>query len=158
MLSIVGMEPDAAADAIRLRLGDAAAAELATDMRQIMNRAHSPIWRMVFEDSGGDIEYADTICTYLALALSNFAGYSTKFTRWQHQKELTASTFDGHWFSMRWDFAEVNPFSDRGGSFLSRVDYLATVIETLPPDVLAGKAHQAHAAEIADILETLTNG
>ena len=143
--------PGDAADAVRDGLGDAAAAELAADMRVIMSRARSPIWRLIFEDSGGDIEYADTVRTYLALALSNVAVHSSAFARWQTQKEGVTSPFDGHWFAMKWDYAEANPFRDGGDGYISKVDYLANAVKNSPSDVLDGTVHQAHAAAVTNI-------
>ena len=149
---ILAMPPAGAADAIRDGLGDAAAAELAADRRVIMSRARSPIWRLVFEDSGGDTQYADTLRTYLALALSHFSGHSRAFARWQTQKEGGTSPFGGHWFAMKWDHAEANPFRDDGDGFISRVDHLANAVENSPSDVLDGTVHQARAAAVTNIL------
>ena len=149
---ILAMPPAGAADAIRDRLGDAAAAELAADMRVIMSRARSPIWRLVFEDSGGDIEYTDTVRTYLALALSHFSGHSSAFARWRTPKEGVTSPFGGHWLAMKWDYAEADPFRDGGDGFISRVDHLANAVKNSPSDVLDGTVHQAHAAAVTNIL------
>ena len=133
--------PDEFARQVVELIGQEQAAQLRRDMEYVMERAKSPLWRKVFEDCG-DPEYADAIYTYLSMAVSNFANFSSSFCRWENRTEKVTGVFSMHAIPMIWDYAEVNPYSDVGGSFMSRVEYMAKAVERLPADVNQGHAYQ----------------
>ena len=73
-------------------------------------------------------ERADAIQTYLALAVSNAAAYSSTLNTWENQGEKTRGVSGGHWIPMTWDFAESNP-DDRMGR---NIENICRVLMRLP--------------------------
>ena len=61
--------------------------------------------------------YSDAIATYLGLGVSRYADYQTSFGRWQVGSEGFSGMYSRQAIPMVWDYPEINPFSDRGGSF-----------------------------------------
>lgn len=59
---------------------------------------------------GENDEYADAICTYLALAVSRAATGGCSFAWWQNSGDFVAQVFTRQAISMIWDFAEANFF------------------------------------------------
>ena len=89
-------------------------------------------------------EYADAICTYLALAIGRTAESSCSFTWWENLGEKIPPLFSRQAISMIWDFVEGNPFSNSSQNWNSQVEWIAKVIENLPASANTGKAYQAN--------------
>ncbi len=94
---------------------------------------------------GADEAYADTICTYLALAVGKTADRGSSFTTWDISRDIR-SVFARQAIAMVWDFAESNPLSDSTGNWMSHIEWIARVVERLPISVNTGEAHQADAS------------
>ena len=94
---------------------------------------------------GTDEAYANTICTYLALAIGKTADRGSSFTTWDISRDIR-SVFARQAIAMAWDFAETNPLSGSTGNWMSHIEWIAKVVERLPADVNAGEAHQADAS------------
>ena len=135
--------PDEFAKQVVELIGEEQAAQLRRDMEYVMERAKSPLWRKVFQDCG-DPEYADAICTYLAMAVSNSTNYSSQFNSWDNQGERLRGVFGRQGIPVVWDYAEANPFM----TFDRAIEKMARVLERLPADTNTGMAYQALAQEM----------
>lgn len=91
-------------------------------------------------------EYADTVCTYLALAVSRMVNSCSSFNLWQNLGDKVAQVFTRQALSMIWDFAEVNPFSTSTQNWMAQIEWIAQVIERLPSETNGGQAIQADAS------------
>ena len=103
------------------------------------------VQRQVIED-GADLEYANAILTYLALAIGRNTDSCSKFSTWQNVGDFVAHVFSRQRIAMVWDFAEANPFSESTQNWMGNVQWVSEVIERLPPNVNSGEARQADAA------------
>ena len=90
-------------------------------------------------------EYADAICTYLALAIGRTTESSCSFTWWLNSHEAIPALFSRQVISMTWDFVEGNPFSNSTQNWTSQVEWIAKVIENLPTSANVGEVYQADA-------------
>lgn len=88
--------------------------------------------------------YADAVATYLALAVSRLADYSSSICTWDKSRDTPRNVFSRQAIPMVWDFAEVNPFSNSSGNFLGQVEWVAKATEHSPAR-LAGIASQVPA-------------
>ena len=82
--------------------------------------------------------YSDAIATYLGLAVSRYADYQTSFGRWQVGSEGFSGMYSRQAIPMMWDYPEINPFSDRGGSFsnlFARTAEPIAALRTHPPGI-----------------------
>ena len=98
----------------------------------------------IIQDGATD-EYADALCTYLALAIGRVAESSCMFARWQ-SAESVAPIFARQAIGMLWDFAEANLFSSSTQNWMSQIKWVADVIEHLPASANISKVYQADAA------------
>lgn len=75
-------------------------------------------------ESGGSegLAYADSIATYLALAVDKLADLNNSLARWESVAECPRQLFGRHAVPMIWDFAEANPFGSSSGSFRTILD------------------------------------
>ena len=105
------------------------------------------VGELVMRD-GADEEYANAICTYLALAVGKNADYCSSFATWGISRETLRNIFSIQAIPMVWDFAESNPFSNSTGNWLAHVEWVSKAVERLPAPVNAGQAHQADASTI----------
>lgn len=97
------------------------------------------------QDGGsGAVAYADAIATYLALAVSRLADYSSNICTWNSAGEKMRNVFSRQAIPMAWDFAEVNPFSNSSGNFLAQVEWTAKAVAHTPARG-KGSTHQAPA-------------
>ncbi len=98
---------------------------------------------------GADEDYADAICTYLALAVGKTAHGCTSFNRWLNSSASVVGLFSRQAISMIWDFAESNILADYAQRWKSHVETVAKSLENLPKDVNPGNAFQADASNTA---------
>ena len=105
-----------------------------------------PETRALMLKGGADDEYADAICTYIALAVRRSANSCSSFARWQNSGDFVAGVFARQAIPMLWDFAEANLFCTSTQNWMAQVEWIARVIEQLPPNVNAGEAYQADAS------------
>lgn len=76
--------------------------------------------------------YADAVATYLALAVSRFTNVGSSLAGWMNDRGAIRESFSRQSIAMSWDFVEVNPFGDFGGTFIAGVERIARVIQRLP--------------------------
>ncbi len=95
---------------------------------------------------GADQQYADTLSTYLALAIGKTTDMCSVFTTWHLSGEKMRNLFARQTIPMVWDFSDVNLFSDSSGNWMAHIEWIARVVERFPLDVNSGEAHQADAS------------
>ena len=95
---------------------------------------------------GADEEYANAVCTYLALAVGREADMCCSFDRWHNSGEKVTGVFGRQAIPMIWDFAESNPFSGSTGNWMAHIEWIAKVVERFPTDTNSGKVYQADAS------------
>ena len=105
-----------------------------------------PEIRSLILEHGASVEYADAICTYLALAIGKMTNRGSSFTLWDALTEKLVQVFGRQGIPMVWDFAEGNPFSTSTGNWIGQIDYVSKVVERLPGNINSGKAYQADAS------------
>ena len=102
--------------------------------------------REMVRQHGDNDEYADAICTYLALAIGRTANSGSSFARWQNSGDFVAGVFARQTISMMWDFAESNPFCSSSQNWMAQIEWIAEVVKRLPADANGGAVHQADAS------------
>ena len=102
--------------------------------------------RALILEQRASAEYADAVCTYLALAISKTTNRGSSCTFWDASTEKLVQIFGRQSIPMVWDFAEVNPFSTSTGNYIGQSEYVAKVVERLPTDANSGKVYQADAS------------
>ena len=105
-----------------------------------------PEIRALIVKHGAPNEYADAVCTYLALAIGRKANASSNFSTWQNAGDKVSSVFKLPGLPMVWDFAEVNPFSSSTNNWMAQVDWVSRIVKRLPSHVNASQVHQADAS------------
>jgi putative DNA methylase len=89
--------------------------------------------------------YADAIKTYLAFAVDKCSMYGCSLVPWYAKEDRPSMLFSRQAISMVWDFTEVNPFTDIGGSLLKSVEIVADSIPSIP-NAVSGYVSQRDAA------------
>ena len=95
---------------------------------------------------GGSSDYANVVCTYLALAVGRLANSGSRHARWQNSGDFVAGVFAMPTIPMVWDFAESNPFCTATQNWTAQIDWIAKVVERLPREVNTSTVHQADAS------------
>jgi len=93
----------------------------------------------------GAIAYADALGVYLAFAEDKTAEYGCTIVPWYSKEDRPKGLFARQAIPMVWDYAEVNPLSDIGGSFAASVEIVAGALSGCAPSGPAGKASQGDA-------------
>jgi putative DNA methylase len=84
------------------------------------------------ESGGSDAEaYADAVVTYLAFALSKLADYGNSLAVWFPKEDRPKNLFARQVIPMVWDFPEVNPLTDIGGSWTRCLKVVTEAFEEL---------------------------
>ena len=94
---------------------------------------------------GAESHYADSVCTYLALAVGKTAETNCRFSYWEASGTFIAPTFTRQALQMTWNFSESNPFSNSTQNWMAQVEWIAKVIENLPESANQGEVYQADA-------------
>ena len=93
----------------------------------------------------GSFAYADTVCTYLAFAVSKAADRNSSLCFWETAMDRLRGTFGRQVLPMIWDYAETNPFAGAGGDIYGTAHSLCEVLDNLSSSV-HGFASQANAS------------
>lgn len=119
----------------------------------------SQVQKWIVRD-GGDSDQVAAITSILAICVSKLAMANSTQTRWKLDHRNGSSYvqpgFGRQAFPMVWDFAEVNPLIDVGGSWSSQVNALVSGFKALPRDVVPGKVFQADARIAGSLVEAGT--
>ena len=94
----------------------------------------------------GAVAYADAISLYLAFAVDKYAVYGNSLVPWYSKEGRTSMLFGQQVVSMVWDYTEVNPFSNVGGSIGKSVEIVAGALDGLPRHAVPGTAAQRDAS------------
>jgi putative DNA methylase len=76
--------------------------------------------------------YADSIATYLALAVGRLADIQNSLCRWENTKTQVRNLFSRQAISMIWDFGENNLFGDAAGDFGVSLGNLLRALRAVP--------------------------
>ena len=91
--------------------------------------------------------YANTITTFLALAVDRCADFNNSCCRWSASNQKVMNLFGRAAIPMVWDFAEANAIGESVGGWSTCSDYVADCVEVLGAgSSQLGRAHQADAA------------
>ncbi|NVC22190.1 DUF1156 domain-containing protein [Kocuria salina] len=98
------------------------------------------------ENGGTGAEaYADSIATYMALAVSRESNASSSICGWDSSLNKIRNVFSRQAIPMTWDYAEANVFSTWSGGFVTQTSGMADSLDRLPANGLSF-AEQADAA------------
>jgi putative DNA methylase len=89
--------------------------------------------------------YADAIATLLAFCVDKTAEYGCTIVPWYAKEDRPKGLFARQAIPMVWDYAEVNPLANIGGSFEPSVNIVAGSLNGCPIGKVAGKARQLDA-------------
>lgn len=98
------------------------------------------------DGGSGATAYAEAISVYLACAIGRAADYWNTLTSWESGGEFVAHAFTKHALPIVWDYGEINPLTDGGGSWSSALSWIARVIDLLPANA-PGHVFQLDAAK-----------
>lgn len=84
------------------------------------------------DGGSGATAYAEAVSVYLACAIGRAADYWNTLTSWESGGEFVAHAFTKHALPIIWDYCEINPLTDGGGSWSSALGWIARVIDLLP--------------------------
>ena len=102
--------------------------------------------RSMISKQGASVEYANAVCTYLALAIGRKANSCSSYARWQNSGDFVAGVLTMQAIPMIWDFAESNSFCNATQNWMAQIEWIAKVMERLPAKLNIGEAHQADAS------------
>ncbi|MXY35177.1 MAG: DUF1156 domain-containing protein [Dehalococcoidia bacterium] len=83
------------------------------------------------EGGVGARAYAEAVSVYLALTLDRLADYWTSLGGWQPANQQFGHLFTRQAIPIAWDYAEANPFSEKGGSFKNLLEWTMQSITNL---------------------------
>jgi putative DNA methylase len=99
-----------------------------------------------FDQGGSGAQaYADAIGTYLAFSVDKAAEYGCTIVPWYSKEDRPKGLFARQAIPMVWDYAEVNPFADLGGSFDASCRIVAGALGGCYPDGATPVVSQANA-------------
>ena len=94
---------------------------------------------------GGATAYADAVSVYLAFAVDKTAEYGCTIVPWYAKEDRPKGLFARQAIPMVWDFAEVNPFCDIGGSLEASVKIVSQALVGCDGQLCIGSATQREA-------------
>ncbi|MCL5734827.1 MAG: DUF1156 domain-containing protein [Actinobacteria bacterium] len=93
----------------------------------------------------GAVAYSEATAVYLAFSTDKAAEYGCTIVPWYSKEDRPKGLFARQAIPMVWDYAEVNPMSDIGGSFSASVGIVAGALEGCAGADRLGTATQADA-------------
>ena len=90
----------------------------------------------------GSRAYGEAIGVYLAFAVDKCSNLWSAITGWMNDRGAFRETFARQAIPMVWDYAEANPFSNSGGSFLQCLSRIPDTLTFLPLHIANGTARQ----------------
>jgi putative DNA methylase len=92
--------------------------------------------------------YADAMAMYLAFSLSKVADYNCTLVPWYTKENRPGHLFSKQSIPMVWDYTELNPFSDIGGSLTASVTIIADALSGCSNKGAPGHARQLDAVAL----------
>lgn len=86
--------------------------------------------------------YGEAVGVYLAFAVDKCSNLWSAITGWMNDRGAFRETFARQAIPMVWDYAEANPFSNSGGSFLQCLSRIPDTLIFLPLHIANGTARQ----------------
>lgn len=86
--------------------------------------------------------YGEAVGVYLAFAVDKCSNLWSTITGWMNDRGAFRETFARQAIPMVWDYAEANPFSNSGGSFLQCLSRIPDTLTFLPLQIANGTARQ----------------
>jgi putative DNA methylase len=80
----------------------------------------------------GVVAYADSIASYLSIALSPLSDICNALCRWEVTKTQVRNLFGRQAIPMLWDFAENNVFASAAGDYLVSLQNMVKALEQVP--------------------------
>lgn len=104
--------------------------------------------------------YADSVCLYLAAALSRVIDYGSTLATWRPKDNAMRSSLPRQAFAMTWDYAEGDPFGGSSSSWLEAANVVAECLEghamtPLPPAAVRVRQMDARKWGDAEAVGTL---
>lgn len=103
----------------------------------------------------GATAYAEAVSVYLTCAIGRVANYWNTLSSWEPGGEFVKGAFTTHALPMVWDYGEINPLRDGGGTWVSALGWIARVIDLLPA-YAPGHAMQLDAAKASIPTDTMS--
>jgi putative DNA methylase len=103
------------------------------------------------EGGCGRTAYADALVTYLAFVIDKCADFWSTICTWNAPNSQIRYTFSKQAIPMTWDFAEVNPFSEKTGSWDAMLRGVAKGIRTLPTRSTAEVKQRDAASRVREV-------
>ena len=93
-------------------------------------------------------DYKDFLYLYLVLCFGKMVETNSNFCSWRSNRETVVTIFIGLILPMIWNFAENNPLSDKGQTWLAQVEQVASTVLKLPT------SESSHSVFFADAATT----
>ncbi len=97
------------------------------------------------DGGAGAKAYAQAVSLYLAFATDKTTEYGCTIVPWYSKEDRPKGLFSRQAIPMVWDFAEVNPFADIGGTFEGSVKIVSGALSGCHAEGHIGKTKQADA-------------
>lgn len=94
------------------------------------------------DGGSGARAYGEAVGVYLAFAVDKCSNLWSAITGWMNDRGAFRETFARQAIPMVWDYAEANPFSNSGGSFLQCLSRIPDTLTFLPLHIANGTARQ----------------
>lgn len=107
------------------------------------------------QGGAGATAYAEAISVYLTCAIGRVANYWNTLSSWESGGEFVKGAFTTHALPMVWDYGEVNPLRDGGGTWVSALGWIARVVDLLPA-YARGHALQLDAAKATIPIDSMS--
>jgi putative DNA methylase len=128
---------------------DLAAEAIAVVKRDALVAGWSDNTEPLRENGTGAAAYAEAIAVYLAFAADKAAEYGCTIVPWYAKEDRPKGLFARQAIPMVWDYAEVNPLSDIGGSLSASVGIVAGALSGCAASGHPANAVQGDAVRIA---------
>ncbi len=98
-------------------------------------------------DAGGTgaLAYSQAVAVYLSFVIDKEADIGSSLATWINSIGAIRNTFARQAISMKWDFAETNPFSDSTGCIENMLDWVVKSVTETPLADVEGYAVQVNA-------------
>ena len=80
----------------------------------------------------GEYAYAQAVCVYLSFVIDKLADIDSSLSTWINTIGAIRNTFARQALSMKWDFAEANPFSEATGCYSNMLTWVVKCLQVLP--------------------------
>ena len=104
--------------------------------------------KSISEGGTGASAYAEAVAIYLAFILSKMADYNCALVPWYTKEDRPGHLFSKQAIPMVWDYAELNPLADIGGTFSASTTIVASALAGCPAEGVKGTAVQGDAVSL----------